>query len=95
MSPVNLPFSLDDDYLTMFQKSGQKIKNKLLNRKNRIYTGNSLIIHIHGGGFIALESSDHQTYLNRWATKIQVPIFSIDYGLAPEHPFPESFDDVW
>ena len=66
-----------------------------MNREHRIYKGDSLIIHIHGGGFIALDSNDHQSYLRSWANKTQVPVFSIDYRLAPEFPFPLALDDVW
>jgi len=66
-----------------------------MNREHRIYKGDSLIIHIHGGGFIALDSNDHQSYLRSWANKTQVPVFSIDYRLAPEFPFPFALDDVW
>ena len=77
------------------QKKTQQLKTKILKREYRKYDGKSLIIHIHGGGFIALNSNDHQSYLRRWASKIQVPVFSIDYRLAPDHPFPLSLDDVW
>jgi len=54
-----------------------------------------LIIHIHGGGFIAMSSSSHENYLRKWTKRLGVPIFSIDYRLAPEHPYPKSLDDVW
>lgn len=54
-----------------------------------------LIIHIHGGGFIAMSSASHQVYTNHWAEDLQVPVFSIDYRLAPAHPYPCALDDVW
>ena len=55
----------------------------------------SLVIHIHGGGFVAFDSMNHQNYLNKWANEISGPIFSFDYRLAPEHPFPQALDDCW
>jgi hormone-sensitive lipase len=58
-------------------------------------TRNSIIIHIHGGGFIAMSSSTHENYLRKWTKTLGVPIFSIDYRLAPEYPYPKSLDDVW
>jgi hypothetical protein len=31
----------------------------------RNYTKNTLIIHIHGGGFIAMSSTSHENYLRK------------------------------
>jgi acetyl esterase/lipase len=47
-----------------------------------------LIVHFHGGGFIAQSSSSHEVYLRDWAKALDAPILSVDYDLAPEHPFP-------
>jgi hypothetical protein len=47
-----------------------------------------LIIHFHGGGFIAQSSASHEVYLRDWARALDAPILSVDYDLAPEHPFP-------
>ena len=55
----------------------------------------AMIIEVHGGGLTSLSSYVHQTYTRKWATDLNTPVFSIDYGLAPEHPFPEGLDDVW
>lgn len=46
------------------------------------------MIHIHGGGFVAMSSSSHQSYSRRWANELGIPIFSIDYRLAPEYAYP-------
>ncbi|CAD8052530.1 unnamed protein product [Paramecium sonneborni] len=54
-----------------------------------------IIIHIHGGGFVAMSSRSHQTYTRKWANTLKVPIFSIDYRMAPEHPYPAGLDDCW
>ena len=56
----------------------------------------TLVIHIHGGGFVALSSSGHQSYLRKWAKLIpDAVIMSVDYRLAPEYVYPEPLDDVW
>lgn len=44
---------------------------------------NAVIIHVHGGGFVAMSSGSHQNYTRVWANELGVPIFSIDYRLAP------------
>jgi len=45
-------------------------------------------VHIHGGGFIALSSSSSQNFTRRWSNTLDLPVFSIDYRMPPEHPFP-------
>jgi acetyl esterase/lipase len=53
-----------------------------------------LLIHCHGGGFVAQSSLSHECYLREWAKQIKVPILSIDYSLAPEAPFPRALEEV-
>ncbi|CAK80044.1 unnamed protein product (macronuclear) [Paramecium tetraurelia] len=56
----------------------------------------NIIIHIHGGGFISQSSFSHQSYTRKWANKLDnAAVFSIDYRLAPEFPFPQALDDCW
>ena len=54
-----------------------------------------VVFHIHGGGFIAMSSRSHQNYTRRWAKETGAVVFSVDYRLAPEFPFPAALDDVW
>ncbi|XP_071806435.1 hormone-sensitive lipase-like [Asterias amurensis] len=54
-----------------------------------------LLIHIHGGGFVAHTSKSHEIYLRSWARDLGVPIVSIDYSLAPEQPFPRAFEECF
>jgi acetyl esterase/lipase len=53
----------------------------------------TIIIHIHGGGFIGTSTSMHQTYLTKWANKLKVPVFAMDYRLAPQVKFPFLVND--
>lgn len=54
----------------------------------------SLVIHCHGGGFVAQTSRSHEIYLKRWAKKLDVPILSIDYSLSMDAPFPRALEEV-
>ncbi|XP_068629365.1 hormone-sensitive lipase [Battus philenor] len=54
-----------------------------------------IIFHCHGGGFVAQSSKSHETYLREWAAKLNVPILSIDYSLAPQAPFPRALEEVF
>jgi acetyl esterase/lipase len=52
-----------------------------------------IIVHIHGGGFMAMTSSSHQVYLRKWAKYLKIPVFSIEYRLAPQSQFPFVLND--
>ena len=60
-----------------------------------VQSANQVIIHSHGGGFIAMTSRPHQSYIRQWALKTNTPILCVDYRLAPEDPFPAALDDMW
>jgi hormone-sensitive lipase len=45
---------------------------------------------MHGGGFLAMSSRSMQIYTRRWARKLGIPVFSIDYRMPPEHRFPSA-----
>nr|XP_021516815.1 hormone-sensitive lipase isoform X1 [Meriones unguiculatus] len=55
----------------------------------------ALVVHIHGGGFVAQTSKSHEPYLKTWAQELGVPIISIDYSLAPEAPFPRALEECF
>jgi acetyl esterase/lipase len=51
------------------------------------------ILYIHGGGFVGGEPATHRTLTWRLAAETKVPVYAIDYRLAPEHPFPAALED--
>ena len=53
------------------------------------------IVYSHGGGFMKgdLDSSDNFAW--GLAEEVGAVVVSVDYRLAPEHPFPAAFDDVY
>ena len=42
-----------------------------------------------------MSSGSHQNYTRLWANDLNIPIFSIDYRLAPNSPFPDALNDCW
>ena len=50
-------------------------------------------LFIHGGGFIAGSPRTHRSFVAWVAQESQVATFSLDYRLAPEHPYPAALDD--
>ena len=71
-----------------FDNASQNI-NKGINEKKTI------MIHVHGGGFVAMSPKSHENYTLKWANYLKIPIFSIDYRLSPGVAFPKSLDDVY
>ncbi|OJU31347.1 MAG: hypothetical protein BGN99_25995, partial [Alphaproteobacteria bacterium 65-37] len=51
------------------------------------------LIYYHGGGFVIGSIETHDSTCRRLANKSRCQVISIDYRLAPEHPFPASTDD--
>ncbi|CAP33009.2 Protein CBG14512 [Caenorhabditis briggsae] len=53
-----------------------------------------LVLHCHGGGYVATSSKSHETYLRQWAKALNCPVVSVEYSLAPENPFPRPTEEV-
>jgi monoterpene epsilon-lactone hydrolase len=53
-----------------------------------------VILYLHGGGFVSCSPATHRPITAALARKAQRRVFSVDYRLAPEHPFPAALDDV-
>ena len=53
------------------------------------------ILYIHGGGYVACSAATHRPVTAALARLTHRAVFSLDYRLAPEHPFPSAFDDAF
>ena len=51
------------------------------------------LLYIHGGGFAVCTKETHEILTSTYAS-MGFTVFSINYRLAPEHPFPASFHDA-
>lgn len=50
-------------------------------------------LHLHGGGWVFGEAVENDVRLRRLAEDTGLAVASVDYRLAPEHPFPAGPDD--
>ena len=51
------------------------------------------IVYLHGGGFVVGDLDDYDGFCSRLSDKSGAVVFSVDYRLAPEHPFPAAIED--
>ena len=52
------------------------------------------LLHFHGGGYVIGAPQDALPYLSRIVREGGVRVVSVDYRLAPQHPFPAALDDA-
>ncbi|KAM5134173.1 hormone-sensitive lipase isoform 1-T1 [Callospermophilus lateralis] len=79
---------------SMVKSEGPRIL-ELRPRPQQTSRSRSLVVHFHGGGFVAQTSKSHEPYLKSWAQELGAPIISIDYSLAPEAPFPRALEECF
>lgn len=54
-----------------------------------------VIFYTHGGGMVSGTSATGLLPFARAARDLGALVLSVDYRLAPEHPFPAALEDVW
>jgi salicylate hydroxylase len=52
------------------------------------------ILHFHGGGYMIGSARGSAEYASRLASSLRGQCYSVDYRLAPEHPYPAAIDDA-
>ena len=69
----------------------------------RIYTphgdadaeGRALIVYYHGGGYVLGDLDGYDHVARQLCADSDAVVVSVDYRLAPEHPYPAAVDDAW
>jgi acetyl esterase len=51
------------------------------------------IVYIHGGGWVLCDLDSHDGICRQLARRTGLKVVSLDYRLAPEHPFPAPVED--
>ena len=53
-----------------------------------------LLVYYHGGGFVFGDLDTHEPICAELARRLDLPVLSVDYRLAPEHPWPAGVEDA-
>lgn len=53
-----------------------------------------VLVYLHGGGWVLGSIDTHDNVARTLANGSRATVVSVDYRLAPEHPFPAPLDDV-
>ena len=85
---------VDDTTFDVAGTTGRKIALRIY-RPSNAPQPSPCVLYIHGGGFVkgSLESGDAIAW--GIADQIGVVVVSVDYRLAPEHPYPAAVEDCY
>ena len=59
------------------------------------HTDLPIVVFYHGGGWALGDLDTHDPLARAHAVGAEAIVVSVDYRLAPEHPFPAGVDDCW
>ena len=54
-----------------------------------------VVVYLHGGGFVIGDLDTHDGTCRQHAVGADAVVVSVDYRLAPEHPYPGAVEDAW
>jgi acetyl esterase/lipase len=58
-------------------------------------TDRPVVLWMHGGGYVAGNRHMDDPHLESWCRSLDCVCISVEYRLAPEHPYPAALDDCW
>lgn len=59
-----------------------------------VHRADAAVLYIHGSGYALCSPKTHRGLTSRLSALTGLPVFSVDYRLAPRHRFPAAADDV-
>jgi acetyl esterase len=72
-----------------------EIPVRIYDPRETVETPAPLVVFFHGGGFAVGSLDTHDAPCRKLASETGYPVLSVDYRLAPEHPFPAAVRDCY
>lgn len=102
-SPILLPILR---FLTRLPPSGKPMAGIIVSEQKlniatvRIYqpegeSSGAGLLWIHGGGMIVGSTANNERECSQYAKELKLVVVSVEYRLAPQHPFPCALDDCY
>lgn len=82
--PPNSPYTKPISCMLFFSRSPRELA----------WTS-EIVLDLPGGGFIAMGPEHHEERLRQWTIQTGRPVISLDYGKAPEYPFPWALNEAF
>jgi acetyl esterase/lipase len=79
-----------DDVEALILSSGVGVR---LHRPVDVSQPTAAMLWIHGGGYVIGNAEQDDALCRRFARELGITVASVDYRLAPEHPYPAALED--
>lgn len=88
--PIANPYTMWDHKVTL---EGRDIPVRIFAPESGL--PKNIIVFYHGGGWVTGNIDSYTTVCSRIANRTSSMVVSVDYRLAPEHPFPAGLEDCY
>ena len=95
MPAPELPYDLSVDVITISGLDDDPDLEVRVYRPAGLGQGAPALLWIHGGGLVLLDAASDEANCARRAVEVGCVVVSVDYRLAPEHPFPAAVRDCY
>lgn len=74
--------------------NSDRVRGEWIESRDRDRVGDGVVLYFHGGGYVSCSAKSHRSITATLARDLAARVFSVNYRLAPEHPFPAAVDDA-
>jgi len=89
---ANAPVVEQEDELRIPGPKGQPLRVRVFHPPGS-GARKPVLVYLHGGGWVILSPETHAKLTKQLCIAAGVVVVSVDYRLAPEHPYPAALDD--